>query len=93
MGKSLKGVLGEVARAFADIALKAALKPVGQLVGGLVEGLFTATNPALGGVTPFAKGGVIAAPIVSAAAGWAGERARRSAAARGRWRLGRGGAR
>ncbi|MEO6014097.1 MAG: phage tail tape measure protein [Devosia sp.] len=61
-GKSLKSVLGEVSRAFADIALKAALKPVGQLVTGAVESLFNAVNPVLGGVTPFAKGGVIAAP-------------------------------
>jgi phage-related minor tail protein len=60
-GKSLNNVLGEVARSFADIALKAALQPVGALMSGAVEGLFTATNPALG-VTPFAKGGVLAAP-------------------------------
>ena len=61
-GKSFKSVLGDIAKAFADIALKAAIKPLGNLVGGLVDGLFTATNPALGGVTPFAKGGVIATP-------------------------------
>ena len=61
-GRSLKSVLGEVSRAFADIALKAALKPVGTLVSGAVEQLFAATNPALGGVTAFAKGGVVAAP-------------------------------
>lgn len=58
-GRSLRSVLGEVSRAFADIALKAALKPVGMLVSGAVESLFNATNPA---VTPFAKGGVIATP-------------------------------
>jgi phage-related minor tail protein len=58
-GKSLNGVLGTIARSFADIALKAALKPVGNLISGAVEGLFTATNPA---VTPFARGGVVAAP-------------------------------
>ncbi len=61
-GKSFRSVLSDIARAFADIALKAAIKPLGTLVGGLVESLFTATNPALGGVTPFAKGGVIATP-------------------------------
>ena len=61
-GKSLKSVLGDVARAFADIALKAAFKPVGDLVSGAIEGLFTAANPALSGVTPFAKGGVLASP-------------------------------
>jgi phage-related minor tail protein len=58
-GKSLNAVLGDIARSFADIALRAALKPLGDLAGGLVENLFTATNPA---VRAFAKGGVIAAP-------------------------------
>jgi phage-related minor tail protein len=61
-GKSLKSVLGDVARAFAEIALKAAFKPPGNLVSGAIEGLFTATNPALSGVTAFAKGGVLASP-------------------------------
>lgn len=61
-GKSFRSVLSDIAGSFADIALKAAFKPIGTLVGGLVENLFTATNPALGGVTPFAKGGVIAGP-------------------------------
>ena len=60
-GRSLKNVLGEVSRAFADIALRAALKPVGLLVSGAVESLFNAANPALN-VKPFAKGGVLAAP-------------------------------
>jgi len=58
-GKSFRSVLGDIAKSFADIALKAAFKPLGTLVGGLVENLFTAANPA---VTPFAKGGVIASP-------------------------------
>lgn len=61
-GKSFRSVLSDIGRAFADIALKAAFKPLGNLVGGLVENIFAATNPALGGVTPFAKGGVIASP-------------------------------
>ncbi|MDC9823828.1 phage tail tape measure protein [Devosia sp. ZB163] len=58
-GKSLKSVLGEVAGAFAEIALKAAFKPVAGLVSGAIESLFQMTNPA---VTPFAKGGVLASP-------------------------------
>ncbi|MEQ8600906.1 MAG: phage tail tape measure protein [Devosia sp.] len=58
-GKSFRSVLSDIAGAFADIALKAAFKPLGTLVGGLVENIFTATNPAL---TEFAKGGVISAP-------------------------------
>ena len=61
-GKSFKSLLGDIARSFADIALKAAIKPFGDLVGGLVGNLFAGTNPALGTVTPFAKGGVIARP-------------------------------
>jgi phage-related minor tail protein len=61
-GKSFRSVLGDIAKSFADIALKAAFKPLGNLLGGVVENLFTATNPALGGVTPFAKGGVVASP-------------------------------
>lgn len=61
-GKSLKSVLGDIARSFADIALKAAIKPLGDMVGGLIGNLFAGTNPALGNVTPFAKGGVIATP-------------------------------
>ncbi|MEX0628289.1 MAG: phage tail tape measure protein [Cucumibacter sp.] len=60
-GKSLNSVLADVARRFADIALKAALKPVGLLISGFVERLFTAANPALG-VTPFARGGVVNRP-------------------------------
>jgi hypothetical protein len=67
-GKSLKDVLSEVSRAFAEIALKAALKPLGQLAGGLVEGLFTATNPVLGGVTPFGGGGFAAPAFLGRAA-------------------------
>lgn len=70
-GKSLKSVLGEVSRAFADIALRAALKPLGSLVSDALEGLFTATNPALPAVTPFAKGGVLASPAYfPMARGW-----------------------
>lgn len=61
-GKSLQGVLADVGKAFADIALRAALRPVGTLISGAVEQLFRATDPALGGVKAFAKGGVLQAP-------------------------------
>lgn len=61
-GKSLKSVLGEIAKSFADIALRAAMKPLGNLVSGVVDNIFSATNPALAGVTPFARGGVLARP-------------------------------
>ena len=58
-GKSLKSVLSDIALSFADIALKAAIKPFGDLIGGLVGNLFAGTNPV---VTQHAKGGVIATP-------------------------------
>jgi phage-related minor tail protein len=61
-GKSFRSLLGDIARSFADVALKAAIKPFGDLLGGLVGNLFAGSNPALGSVTPFAKGGVIASP-------------------------------
>jgi hypothetical protein len=46
-GRSLRNVLGEVSLAFADVALKAALKPVGTLISSGVESLFNGLNPAL----------------------------------------------
>ncbi|WP_127145660.1 phage tail tape measure protein [Pelagibacterium montanilacus] len=61
-GRSLRGLLADIGRSFADIALKAALRPLGQMVGGSIESLFAAFNPALGPVQPFAKGGVISTP-------------------------------
>ncbi len=67
-GKSLKSVLGDIARSFADIALKAAIKPLGDMVGGLIGNLFAGTNPA---VVPHAKGGVIASPSYFPMAGGA----------------------
>ncbi len=54
-GKGLEGVLTGLARRMSDIALSAGLKP---LEGVLSSGL----SSLLGGVTPFAKGGVVAAP-------------------------------
>ena len=75
-GKSLNGVLSDIARRFADIALEAALKPVGLALSGLVEGIFSATNPVLQGITPFARGGVVNGPAffpMAAGVGLAGE--------------------
>jgi uncharacterized protein (DUF697 family) len=63
-GRSLRDVLSDVSRAFADIALKAALQPVGTLISSGVETLFNGLNPALGGVA--------AAPVARAAAQAAG---------------------
>jgi len=75
-GKSLRSLLGDIGRSFADIALKAALKPVGNLARNLIGELFSASNPALNNIQPFAKGGVISAPTyfpLQAGLGVAGE--------------------
>lgn len=61
-GKSLKSTLLQIGRTLADITLKAALKPVGTAISGLINTLFTATNPVAGVATAFAKGGVVASP-------------------------------
>jgi phage-related minor tail protein len=61
-GKSLKNLLGDIAKAFAQIAVKAALKPLGNLITGFVGDLFTGTNSAIPTIQPFAKGGVLNAP-------------------------------
>jgi hypothetical protein len=66
-GQSLRGVLGEVSSAFADMALKATLKPVGTLISTGVETLFNGLNPALGTGAP-ATGGPITLPQVAASA-------------------------
>jgi phage-related minor tail protein len=58
-GKSLESVIVGVGRAFADMALKAAFKPLETLAGNALEGLFAGLNPAN---IPHAKGGVIATP-------------------------------
>jgi phage-related minor tail protein len=68
-GKSLQNVLGDVGKAFADIALRAALKPVGTLIENAVGSLFAATDPAL---KTFAKGGVLSAPTYFPMAGGLG---------------------
>jgi len=75
-GRDLRSLLSDIGNAFSKIALDAALKPVGDLASGFVQNLFTATNPALNGITPFAKGGVIATPSyfpLSNGVGLAGE--------------------
>nr|WP_298100727.1 phage tail tape measure protein [uncultured Shinella sp.] len=54
-GKGLEGVLTGLARRMSDIALSVGLKPLEGMLSSGVSSL-------LGGVTPFAKGGVVAAP-------------------------------
>jgi hypothetical protein len=54
-GRQLGDVLRSLARDLSGRALNAALAPIGKGIGGLISGL-------LGGVTPLAAGGGIAAP-------------------------------
>lgn len=57
-GRSLEDVLRRVALNLAGMALNEGLAPLRNLASGLFSGLFGA----MGKVTPFAKGGVVAAP-------------------------------
>ncbi|NGP18695.1 hypothetical protein [Devosia aurantiaca] len=56
-GKSFRSVLGDIAGAFADIALKAAFKPLGTLVGGLVENLLPRPIRRSAGLRPLPRAG------------------------------------
>lgn len=71
-GRTLRDLLGDIARRFADVVLKAALKPVGAAISQTVGSLFAGLNPTLGGVQRFARGGVINAPTRFASASGAG---------------------
>jgi len=64
-GKGLEGVLTGLARRMSDIALSVGLKPLEGLLSSGVSSL-------LGGVTPFAKGGVVAAPTYFGSGGGLG---------------------
>lgn len=75
-GKSLQSVLVQIGRSLADIALKAAFKPLEELAGKLAGQLFSMGMPQMPNVRPFAKGGVLAAPAyfpLQAGLGLAGE--------------------
>ncbi|MFB2551015.1 phage tail tape measure protein [Ensifer soli] len=65
-GKGLDDVLRGVGLRLTDIALSAGLKPVETMLGQAIGGFFS------GGVTPFAKGGVVAAPTYFPLAGGTG---------------------
>ncbi|MGA0531899.1 phage tail tape measure protein [Hansschlegelia sp. KR7-227] len=60
-GRSLGDVLRSLGGRLSQLALSSALRPFENAVGGLFANL---TKGLLGGVTPFAKGGVLAAPTV-----------------------------
>jgi phage-related minor tail protein len=62
-GRSLTSVLRSLGGRLSELALSAALRPVENALGGLFANL---TKGLLGGVTPFAKGGVLGAPTVLA---------------------------
>ncbi len=67
-GKSLGDVLRNLGLRLSEIALKAAMKPLEQAIGGLFSNIMSSVTPfAKGGVvspqvTAFASGGVVAAP-------------------------------
>ena len=61
-GSSLRSMINQVGQSFKKLALDAALKPVEGIMSGLVQSIFTATNPTLPKIQAFAKGGVIQRP-------------------------------
>lgn len=90
-GKDVGDVIGMVGQRLSSLALNAALKPLEQGVGGLLEGLLSGATFARGGVLsggaagvavrPFAQGGVVAAPTYFPMAGGLGLMGERGAEA------------
>ena len=71
-GRKFSDVLRGLALSLSQQALTAALKPIGNLFGGLLGSI---ASPG-GGITPFAKGGVVNSPLLfplSGGTGLAGE--------------------
>ena len=68
-GKSLDDILRQVGSNMAGRALSAGLAPLSQLTGSLLSNIF---GGLAGGVTPFAKGGVVSAPSYFPMAGGTG---------------------
>lgn len=69
-GKKLEDVVKSLIQSFAELALKAAMKPLENALGGLFNqmlgGLTSGMAGGIGGAglpTPFAKGGVISSPV------------------------------
>ncbi len=58
-GRKLSDVFRGLALSISSQALGAALKPIGNLAGGLLSNLFAAQP-----VTPFAQGGVVNSPVL-----------------------------
>ena len=65
-GRSLTDVLRGLGTRLSALALSAALRPVENALGGVFANL---TRGLLGGVTPFAQGGVLNAPTVLSSGG------------------------
>ncbi|WP_182085603.1 phage tail tape measure protein [Aureimonas sp. ME7] len=66
-GKSLDGVLQQLAGRISTIALDAALRPLTQMAGGMLGQVLSgvgggAATAATSSIVPFAKGGVVRAP-------------------------------
>ena len=74
-GRNLSDVLKSLALSLARMALSAALKPLGTMLGGLAGGLLkNATGNAFSGgqVMPFAEGGIVNSPTLFAMRGGTG---------------------
>ena len=74
-GRNLSDVLKGLALSLARMALSAALRPLGSLLGGLTGGLMKNAdgNAFAGGrVMPFAEGGIVNSPTLFAMRGGAG---------------------
>ena len=74
-GRKLSDVLRSLALSLANMALTAALRPLGSLLGGLFGStLANAKGNAFSGgrVTPFARGGIVNSPTLLAMRGGAG---------------------
>jgi phage-related minor tail protein len=61
-GKSLNDVLGQIALSFSQLALKAALQPLTQMLSGSLESLLGGAGGTSTAIPAFAKGGVIDTP-------------------------------
>ncbi len=66
-GRKLSDVMRGLALSMSNQALSMALKPLGNLVGGLFSNLFANANGNIfkqGRVTPFANGGIVNSPVL-----------------------------
>ncbi|PXA98128.1 hypothetical protein DMC47_10120, partial [Nostoc sp. 3335mG] len=57
-GRSFRSLLDDIGKAFINMTLRAAFRPLETMTSGFLENLFSGLNP----VVPHAKGGVIGTP-------------------------------